>query len=253
MPSTFRPWRVAVTRDEDSGGPLASALIAAGLTPCPCPVLVEASPDDSAALGAAARELEHYDWVVVASARAVASISRARGGPWPAHLRTAAVGDATSRALVAAGVAVLPVVGDGDGAEALWAALADVVSWTSVRVLVPTTSGGRTDLAERLRAAGAYVNAVDAYRMVPRPAAAILGDWISAEPDAVVVTSPRVAESLYDAISGDRVRAVTVVAVGATTAAALERLGVPATRPARAGFTDVARLLATRQTMERSA
>ena len=253
MPSTFRPWRVAVTRDEDRDGQLASALIAEGLTPCPCPVLVEAPPDNPAALVAAARDLEHYDWVVVASARAVTAISRARGGPWPAHLRTAAVGEATSRALVAAGVSEPPVAGEGDGAEALWATLTELMPWTGVHVLVPSTPGGRTDLTERLRAAGAHVNAVDAYRMVPRPAAAIVEDWTRAAPDAVVVTSPRVAETLYDAISGDRVRAVTVVAIGATTAAALERLGVPATRPARAAFTDVARLLATRQTMERSA
>ncbi len=253
MPSTFRPWRVAVTRDEDRDGPLASALIAEGLTPCPCPVLVEAPPDDPGALVAAARDLEGYDWVVVASARAVAGLSRARGAKWPAYMRTAAAGEATARALVAAGVSVPPTVGEGDGAEALWATLAGLLPWTGVRVLVPTTPDGRTDLAAHLRAAGALVNTVDAYRMAPRPAAAILEDWTRAVPDAVVVASPRAAETLCHAIGSTAVGALSVVAIGATTAAALERLGVPCTRPSRAGFDEVARLVAAQQAMERSA
>lgn len=253
MPSNFRPWRVAITRDEDREGPLASALIAAGLTPCPCAVFVEAPPDDPAVLTATAHDLDRFDWVIVASARAVAALSRARGRPWPAHLRTAAVGEATARALVAAGVSVPPAVGEGDGAEALWATLACLMAWGGVRVLVPTTPGGRTELADRLSAAGALVTSVDAYRMVARPTAAIVEDWTRAVPDAVVVASARAAETLCDAIGSVAMRAVSVVAIGATTAAALDRLGVPCRRPARAGFGDVARLLAARQAMERSA
>jgi uroporphyrinogen-III synthase len=163
------------------------------------------------------------------------------------------VGEATSRALVAAGVSVPPVVGEGDGAEVLWAALVDLVSWAGVRVLVPTTPGGRTDLAVHLRAAGALVTTVDAYRMVPRPQADIVEDWTRAVPEAVVVASARAAETLCNAIGSDALRAVSVVAIGASTAGALERLGVSPTRPARAGFGDVARLLAAQQAMERSA
>lgn len=250
MTSEFRTWRVAVTRDDERGAALASALSTAGLLAVPCPVLVEAPPDDPAALAAAARALDSVDWVVCASVRAVRALRDAAGGVLPPALRTAAVGPATARAIAAAGTRVPPVLGATDGAEGLWEALACAAQWRGTRVLVLTTPGGRSDLTERLRAAGAVVSAVDAYRMVPRPRGDILDDWLRGAPDAVVVASARAATTLCDAIGADRLRAVAVAAIGATSAAALDRLGVPCTQPARASFDAVARLLAARQAAE---
>ncbi len=244
MTSQVRTWRVAITRDDDRDVALASALSAAGLLTVPCPVLVEAPPDDPAALAAAARALDRVDWVVCASVRAVRALRDAAGGVLPPALRTAAVGPATGRAIAAAGTRVPPVIGVTDGAEGLWDALAGAAAWRGTRVLVLTTPGGRPELTERLRAAGAVVSAVDAYRMVPRPPGAILDDWLRGAPDAVVIASSRAATTLCGAIGADRLRAAAVAAIGATTATALERLGVPCTQPARASFDAVARLLA---------
>lgn len=252
MPPGSCTWRVAVTRDEDRDGPLASALAAHGLSPVPCPVLVEAPAGDLAALAAAARDLERYDWVVLASARAVRAVAAARGRPWPVGIRTAAVGESTARAIGHAGVELPPLVGASDGAEALWQALAPA-AWSDVRVLVPTTPGGRTDLADRLRDAGADVTVVEAYRMEPRPPAAIAADWAREAPDAVVIASPRTGHGLVRAIGADALRAMPVVAIGASTAAALAGLGVPSEQPDRAGFDGVARLLAARASAGRSA
>ncbi|MEZ5291716.1 MAG: uroporphyrinogen-III synthase [Vicinamibacterales bacterium] len=231
-----------MTRDEGADGALSSALASAGLLPCPCPLLTEAPPADPTPLARAAARLGAYDWIVVASARSVAAL-RMAAGAWPRGVRTAAVGAATARALVDAGAAPPPVVGDG-GAEPLWRVLANAAAWPGLDVLVPTTPGGRPFLAEALRGAGARVDLVEAYRMVPRAPEAIRADWRQAAPDAAVVASPRAAAALVHAVGREPLTALrAVVAIGSTTAEALSSLGVPCRVPSAADFPAVARLL----------
>jgi uroporphyrinogen-III synthase len=246
-PGTLIAVIVAVTRDEPPDGPLSTALREYGLAPVACPVLVEGPPADPAALQDAALTLEQYDWVVVASARSVRALSRARGEPWPPQIRTAAVGGATAAALAEAGVAHPTLVAPAEGAEALLTLLEDV-DWVARRVLVPTTSGGRRLLAEHLRAAWAIVDEVEAYAMHPRAPRDIDADWQAAAPDAAVVASPRAAELLAAAVGLESMRALqVVVAIGAATAAALAGLGVASLTPPHADFRDAARRLAERR------
>ena len=243
---------MAVTRDEPVDGSLSTALRAHGLTPVACPVLVEGPPADPAALQDAALTLEQYDWVVVASARSVRAISRARGGPWPPQIRTAAVGGATAAALAEAGVTHPTLVAPSEGADALLTLLEDV-DWVDRRVLVPTTTGGRRLLAEHLRAAWAIVDEVEAYAMRPRAPRDIDADWQAAAPDAAIVASPRVAELLCAAVGPDALRALrVVVAIGATTTAALDGLGIASVAPPHADFRDAARLVAERRDQRRT-
>lgn len=241
----LRVRRVAVTRDEAPDGPLASALRAHGLEPVTCAVLVEAPPHDPQPLVDASRHLETFTWVLASSVRGVTAVTRARGRSWPSALQTAAVGAATARALTDAGVAGPVMLGDGDGAEPLWQTLAGLRSWRDVPVLILSTPGGRPTLADRLRDAGAAVTVVDAYRMEPRPAADIAGDWAAARPDAVVLASPRVAETLVAAVGIDALSPCRVVAIGATTSQALATLGLAHETAARASFEAIAALLAT--------
>ena len=193
--ATPPPWRVAVTRDEGTDGPLTRALEAERFAPVACPVLVEAPPADAAALAGAAARLDDYDWIVCASARAVRALAAARAHPWPPQVRTAAVGARTAAALRRHGASP-PLVGDDAGADALWTQLRTADAWPGRRVLVATTPGGRRTLIEALTTAGAEVDAVETYRMEARPAAAIAADWAAAAPEAAVVASPRVAEAL---------------------------------------------------------
>ncbi|MGE0816352.1 MAG: uroporphyrinogen-III synthase [Vicinamibacterales bacterium] len=231
-----------MTRDEGADGALSSALAGAGLFPCRCPLLTEAPPADPRPLARAAAALEAYDWIVVASARSVAALRRAAGA-WPRGVRTAAVGAATARALVEAGATPPPLVGEG-GAEPLWRVLGPAASWPGLRVLVPTTAGGRPFLADALREAGARVDLVEAYRMIPRAPEAIRADWRAAAADAVVVASPRAAATLVAAVGREPLAALrAVVAIGATTAEALAALGVPNRVSPAADFPAVARLL----------
>jgi uroporphyrinogen-III synthase len=97
-------------------------------------------------------------------------------------------------------------------------------------------------LIDGLRSAGARVDEVEAYRMLPRPPDLIAATWKALAPDAVVLASPFTAQTLVRSIGP---RALTglraVVAIGPTTAAAPAH-GTLALSP-RAGFAEVARHL----------
>lgn len=246
-----QPWRVAVTRDEPVDGPLSAALRGHGFVPIACPVLVATGPGDPAALVHAASRLGDYHWVVCASARGVAALQHARAEAWPAGLRTAAVGPVTAGALHAAGVEPPPVLVNDGGADALWTALASADAWPGRRVLVPTTPGGRAVLARQLRAAGANVDEVEAYRMMPRDTDAIASDWRAARPGAVIVASPRVAHLLVAAVGVGALTALhAVVAIGTTTAGALRDLGCACTIASATTFSSAVTALAQRREAE---
>ena len=237
-------WRVAVTRDEDQHGPLSAALQHEGFEPVWCVVMEQLPSKQPAALETAAASLDTFDWLVCSSVRAVAALASARTTAWPRSLKTAAVGAMTADALVAAGADPKPLVAESEGADALWAVLAPI-EWTNRRVLVPTVAGGRRVLIERLRAAGALVTEVEAYRMAPRPAAGIRSEWSAANPDAAIIASPSTATALIGAIGHDALAALrAIVAIGPTTAAALAAAAVPYHLASRADFREAARTLA---------
>jgi uroporphyrinogen-III synthase len=240
-----RPLRVAVTRDEPADGPLGVALRRAGLVPIACPVVREGPPPDPGPLADAAAQLERYDWLVVASARAVAALHGARhGARLPGHVRTAAVGQRTATALTACG-AIAPLRAAREGAEWLAGALREADDWPARRVLLPRAFGGGSVLVDALASYGATVSDVIAYRTEPRDAKAIRASWRAVPVDAAVFASPSAAEALIRAVGADAVaRLDFVIAIGPTTAAALAAYDVAATVPSRADFDSIAELLA---------
>jgi len=240
----FPVWTVAVTRDEPPEGPLHQALRAEGARPVACAVTEARPPADPRPLARAASNLESYAWMICASARAVAAVVEARSGPWPRGLRTAAVGAVTARALVEAGADPLPVVASESGSEALTRVLLTLDAWPGRRVLLPRAQDGRRDLGERLRAEGALVDEIEAYRMLPRPDSGILEAWTRAKPDAAVIASPQAAAALVRVLgAGTLLELQAVIAIGATTAAALSEHGIAATIPENPSFSDIARRL----------
>lgn len=238
------PWRVAITRDEPADGPLSAALRAAGQIPVICTVAVEAPPRDPSELAAAARGLPGFDWVIFASARAVGALFAHLQEPWPESVRTAAVGPGTARELMDRGVHSQPVMGAGTGADSLWMTLRDKDDWRGRRILIPAVTGGRRTLKDELSTAGATVVWVEAYRMIQRPAPEIAHDWRAAHAHAAIVTSPSAANALAGAVGSEALRALeAVVAMGATTFAALRDLGVGALVPGASDFAGVARFI----------
>ena len=159
--AAFRPWTVAVTRDESPDGALHEALRSVGALPGSCVVMEAHPPADPLPLKRAAADLASYAWMICASARAVDAVLRARSGPWPSGLRTAAVGEVTARALSDAGADPRPVTAPEPGAEALARRLLDLDAWPGRRVLIPRAADGRRDLVESLSAKGARVDDVE--------------------------------------------------------------------------------------------
>jgi len=164
---------VATTRDGDADDPLTAALEVEGADVKVWPTLAFSGPDDSGALTAALAEADSYDWLVLTSARAVPHTQAL--GPWPGgRLRVAAVGERTAARVRESGWPV-HVEGDGEGAEGLVRALAREGRLAGARVLYPAGSLARPALEDALRARGAEVRRVEAYRTLICP------------PDAAVV------------------------------------------------------------------
>jgi uroporphyrinogen-III synthase len=147
---------------------------------------------------------------------------------------------------VESGANPAPVVPPSAGAEALWTAMARMDRWPERDVLVLTTRGGGTMLADELRRAGARVHLVEAYRVRPRDPGVIRHDWQTADPDAVVVGSGRSAQALIDAIgSAALIDLRAVVALGDSAAKRLSELRVAFRRAPEASFEAAAEMVAS--------
>jgi uroporphyrinogen-III synthase len=99
------------------------------------------------------------------------------GAPWPPGVYAGATGPGTVQALRAAGVPGDCILAPAEGsprfdAEALWEQALAGREWAGRKVVVVRGEGGRDWLAERLRASGAAVAFLSAYRTVPTPWAA---------------------------------------------------------------------------------
>lgn len=237
--------RVAVTRDEGADGPLSSALWRCGLEPVSCPVISHAPPLERSPLRRAARGLDQYHWLVVASARGLVNLLEARRGrPLPPALRAAAVGRRTAEALARAGVAEPIITGSGGSAD-LVELLRTADHWPGRRVLIPRAAAGSTIIEDALRDLGAEVDMVIAYRTIEHPPVFVARAWLLARPDAVVVASPSAARALVEAVGTESLaRLRAVIAIGATTGAALARLGIPASIPSEPDLAAAAELCA---------
>lgn len=166
------------------------------------------------------------DMVVVASPRAAHELMTAYPGPLPPVW---AVGPATKRALDIGNVRshVMPGVTDGAG-------LAKALARQGVqgnRVLVPRAEEGRLEPLEILRAAGAEVIDVVAYRKVcvsPDDPAIVRGKQLLETGQAAVccVFAPSQVAALHQHMTGLAQLQTRFCAIGETTAAQVREKGV---------------------------
>jgi uroporphyrinogen-III synthase len=180
MPPLPPGLRLIVTRPAAQAGPWVAALRKVGVDAVALPLIGIEPPARLAAVHATWRALPSSDWVMFVSANAVEQFFAARpaGATWPAGLRAGAPGPGTQAALAAMGVVDIDSPGGDDAeegrfdSEALWRCVA-ARDWAGRRAWVVRGEDGRDWLADTLRAAGAQVEAVAAYRRVPpRPDAA---------------------------------------------------------------------------------
>jgi hydroxymethylbilane synthase len=226
--------RILVTRAATQSAALLLALVDRGLAPLPVPAIEIAPTAED--LGPVMARLDTYDWVVVTSQNAAEALRRlaertgvALGGAIAESNppRWAAVGVATERTLRAAGVAVAVRPARASG-EDLAAALPIE---PGSRVLLPRSDLADRGLVDRLRARGALVDDVVAYRTREAPAGSIplLGAAMEEGPQAVIFTSGstvRGALALADRLGlRDRVLALPAICIGVPTATEATRHG----------------------------
>jgi uroporphyrinogen-III synthase len=230
--------RIVITRPEERAAGLARRLRELGAEPVEFPT-IRLEPADPAALDDAIEALSEYDWLVFTSragveaffarldavGRPTALEVAVRARPSQAgvsSLGVAAIGPATAAALRERGVEPALVPREYV-AEALLAALGEV---RGMRFLLPRADLARQTLAAGLRARGAQVDEIAAYRTVTLdgPAPDLSGV------DAVTFTSSSTVRGFV--ASGASVGEARVVCIGPVTAETARELGMRVDRVA---------------------
>jgi len=235
--------RVLVTRASEQSSELRARLEAAGAEVVELPTIAIQPAEDLVALDAALGRVHEYGWVVFTSPNGVRQAlarPKARDATWP---RIAAVGQATASALAEAGLraAFMPSAPNGRTLAA------ELLVGMGERILLVRSDIARPELPDALRARGATVDEVVAYRTMPRsePAPEVAAELRSGRVDAVLLASPSAVRGLVAAVGGDPelYRATSLIAIGPTTAAAIRELGLPlaatATDPSPSGLVAV--------------
>jgi len=229
--------------------PLVAEFQAHGATAHHVETIVAEPVADSALLDQAIFDLRrgYYDWLVVTSGNAVdalAGFSRQEpdSGAWP--VKVAAVGGRTATRMREIGFSVRIEPEDERGEGLIRAMTSEDVNGR--RVLCLFGNRARKDIPESLRARGAEVDFVEAYRTVdateitPEIRKLVRGGEI----DVVTFASPSSVRAMRHLLGTDlaALSGACLVAIGPTTAAAMTTLGLPvhalATRPSADGVVE---------------
>lgn len=224
--------RILVTRAAHQAGKLSDGLRALGAVAVEVPVLEIAPPASFEKLDEALRHIAGYDWILFTSANTVRALgSRGAGiGVDPArgyNAKVAAVGSATAAAAQDAGWNV-SVVPESYVAESLIDKLQGEIR--GKRVLLARAEVARDVIPDVLRAAGAAVDVVDAYRNgIPESAPELLRQALAEGLDAATFTSSSSVTHLAEAAVAAGLKFpfedVAAVSIGPITSATLREAG----------------------------
>jgi uroporphyrinogen-III synthase len=219
--------RVLVTRAIHQASKLSEGLRALGAEPVEVPVLEIQAPQSVAPLHAALRQLDRYDWLILTSANAVRAIAWSSLLDKISRLKVAAVGEATAEAARKAGLPVA-LVPESYIAEALVDSLEGQVAGR--KILLARAEVARDVIPDALRAAGAEVDVVDAYRnAMPEAAPALLREALKHGIDAATFTSSSSVTHLAEAARRAGIvfpfAGVRSISIGPITSQTLRELG----------------------------
>lgn len=233
-PKQLEGRRIVVTRAAEQARELTTRLEGLGAKVILLPAISFAEPVDSDPLDAAIADLSGFDWLLFTSANAArffARRCRTRGvDPHAAQstgkpLFVAAVGPATSEAAAAEGFLVGHMAEEFRGAE-LARELAEELR--GKKVLLPRSDRATEDLPQALRASGADVTEVVAYRTLEcdSPEREALGAVRRGEVDVVSFFSASAFQSLVGYLGLEALRGVALAAIGPVTAGAIRAAGL---------------------------
>jgi len=234
--------RIAITRPPEQAASLKQRLEALGAQVVTLSAIAIAPNNDNAPLNAVTQRLSAYDWLVFTSVNGVQAFAErlaANGKSWAdrgeAHI--AAIGPATAAALERQGAQV-DLTPEKYVAEGILAGLQKLGAIRGKRFLLARADIARQTLASELRAQGAEVDEVTAYRTVTQPIPQTLlertlrGDE---RVDAITFTSSSTVRGLAQAIESvgwshtEALEGIALAAIGPITATTLEDYHLPAT------------------------
>lgn len=243
---------VLVTRNPGQWPGLLAHLESLGATATFRSPTQQVAAGDAEALNDILDRLASFHWIVFTSRHGVGffcDAARRRGVDLHGlGLRAAVVGDATGEALEARlGRPADLVSREGHGRALARGLMASASPGERVLVVRPEVSAGTVD--EGLREAGLVLEDVAVYRTEGSPWAADLAAAVArGEHDVIVFTAPSAVDAIFDASGALRsaveegLGATRRVALGPTTAKALEGAGFPAhaiaSRPTEAAVAD---------------
>jgi uroporphyrinogen III methyltransferase/synthase len=230
-----------VTRSREQAGDLIEMLEERGAEAIPAPTIRIAPPDDIGPLDRACAEAGSFDWIVFTSAIGVdrfmdrllaqTDVRELKG------VKLCSVGASTASRLARYGLRV-DLTPDEYRAEALAEALRGSGNLTGMRFLLPRADIGRELIADELRAAGAEVVEVVAYRTTLGTAEGD-GDYdiyrmlLDREIDAITFTSASTVRNFATIFgreqAADLLRTTVVASIGPVTAEAAQQLDIVTT------------------------
>ena len=229
--------RILITRAKGQASALATQLESLGATPILIPTIEIAPPSSYCAMDAALAAIRSFDWLIFTSVNAVQSfVDRARLLKLdPAAKRVAAIGAATAKTALEAGMSV-DLVPSQAVAESLAEALSPHASNASM--LLARAAAARDILPDTLTAAGANVTIVEAYRnVIPSGSIALLRSlFASNPPDAITFTSGSTATNLVALLDAGALKIpdrVMLASIGPITSQVMRDLDLEPTIEAR--------------------
>ena len=225
--------RIVITRATEQAPELAERLGALGAETITLSTIQIAPADPATLDDALARVAEGlYDWIIFTSVNGVAAFAEwlaATERDWRAvRSRVAAIGPATAQALRERGLRP-DFIPTEFVAEAVAAQIGDVAG---KRVLLPRADIARPALANLLRAQGATVDEVAAYRTITPPLdpAAVTRALSDPWPDAITFTSSSTVRGLVEALGGrdpaEALAGIVIACIGPITADTAQSYGL---------------------------
>jgi uroporphyrinogen III methyltransferase / synthase len=229
--------RIVVTRSREQAGELMEMLEERGAEAIPAHAIRIMPPEDSAPLEKACRDAGTFNWIVFTSANAVDYFMRtllAVGDIRDLHgVRLCTVGPSTASRVQRYGIRV-DLTPAEFRADALTESLQGSGSLRGQRILMPRADIARDRLAEDLRAAGAEVVDVIAYRTIAGNAGR--GEYdvyrmlLDRQIDAVTFASASAVRNFVAMLgqeqAADLLHSTVIASIGPVTAEAAQQLGI---------------------------
>lgn len=192
-----------MTRPAAQAEPLCAAIEAQGGRALRFPLLEIGRPESDAALQAIEGQLEQFSVAIFISPNAVEySLPRLLARQtWPARLQPAAVGQGTVRTLATHGIhGCIAPESRFDSESLLECPALAAHAVAGKRIVLFRGDGGRTLLADALRARGASVLGVPCYRRLPprHDVALLNAAWAAGKLDAITLSSSEGLRYLHE-------------------------------------------------------